>query len=135
MALNYGQSTGSAQLLRFVTEHTEVRSLSRIRYRELMKDSQIVHHPPYKDWQCCMTVGSTSALDLAYRMFCTRGECESFFHAMSSWIVLHFELRDLSQEKEPVGASSRPRCDPIRDTLTPKSFRHPDRGVYLFHSR
>ena len=35
---------------------------------------QIVHHPPYKDWQCCMTTGSTSALDIAYRMFCTRGE-------------------------------------------------------------
>ncbi len=40
-----------------------------------MKHCQIVHHPPYKDWQCCMTVGSTSALDMAYRMFCTRGEC------------------------------------------------------------
>jgi len=37
--------------------------------------TQIVHHPPYKDWQCCMTVGSTSALDMAYRMFVTRGEC------------------------------------------------------------
>jgi hypothetical protein len=27
IALNYGQGTGSAQLLRFVTEHTEVRIL------------------------------------------------------------------------------------------------------------
>lgn len=25
VALNYGQSTGSAQMLRFVTEHTEVK--------------------------------------------------------------------------------------------------------------
>lgn len=58
VALNYGQSTGSAQMLRFITEHTE-----------------IVHHPPYKDWQCSMTVGNTSALDIAYRMFCTRGDC------------------------------------------------------------
>ena len=57
IALNYGQATGSAQLLRFVTEHTE-----------------IVHQPPYSDWQCCLTAGSTSALDMAYRMFCTRGE-------------------------------------------------------------
>ena len=28
VAFNYGQSTGSAQLLRFITEHTEVGSLS-----------------------------------------------------------------------------------------------------------
>lgn len=57
VALNYGQSTGSAQLLRFVTEHTE-----------------IVHQPPYQDWQCSMTVGSTSALEVAYRMFITAGD-------------------------------------------------------------
>ena len=56
VAFNYGQATGSAQLLRFVTEHTE-----------------IVHNPPYRDWQCALTVGSTSALDMAYRMFTSRG--------------------------------------------------------------
>ena len=28
IALNYGQATGSAQLMRFVTEHTEVRTYS-----------------------------------------------------------------------------------------------------------
>lgn len=28
IALNYGQGTGSAQMLRFVTEHTEVRRLN-----------------------------------------------------------------------------------------------------------
>ena len=37
--------------------------------------SQIIHNPPYQDWQCCMNVGSTSSLDLAYRMFVARGEC------------------------------------------------------------
>ncbi|KAL9097366.1 MAG: hypothetical protein Q9163_006351 [Psora crenata] len=57
VALNYAMATGSAQMLRFLTEHTE-----------------IVHHPPYQDWQCTMTVGSTSALELAYRMFLTRGD-------------------------------------------------------------
>lgn len=57
IALNYGQGTGSAQLLRFVTEHTE-----------------IVHNPPYQDWQCIVDVGSTSALDMLYRMFCERGD-------------------------------------------------------------
>jgi aromatic amino acid aminotransferase I len=57
IALNYGQGTGSAQLLRFVTEHTE-----------------LVCNPPYADWQCVLTVGSTSALEQAYRIFTERGD-------------------------------------------------------------
>jgi len=54
---NYGQGTGSAQLLRWIVEHTE-----------------LVHSPPYADWACNMTIGSTSALDMALRMFCQRGD-------------------------------------------------------------
>lgn len=57
VSLNYGQATGAAQLLRFVTEHTEV-----------------VHNPPYSDWTCSLTAGSTNALEMAFRMFCTRGD-------------------------------------------------------------
>ncbi|KAK2757063.1 Aromatic/aminoadipate aminotransferase 1 [Arachnomyces sp. PD_36] len=57
VTLNYGQSTGAAQLLRFVTEHTE-----------------IIHNPPYADWHCCLTGGSTSAWDMALRLFCERGD-------------------------------------------------------------
>ncbi|KAF2155742.1 aromatic amino acid aminotransferase 1 [Myriangium duriaei CBS 260.36] len=56
-ALNYGQGTGSAQLLRFIIEHTE-----------------LVHNPPYRDWQCTMTIGSTSSLDMALRMFLNYGD-------------------------------------------------------------
>ncbi|KIW92125.1 uncharacterized protein Z519_07109 [Cladophialophora bantiana CBS 173.52] len=56
IALNYGQSMGPAALIRFVTEHTE-----------------IVHNPPYSDWDVCMTAGSTSALEMALRMFTERG--------------------------------------------------------------
>jgi aromatic amino acid aminotransferase I len=56
-AFNYGQGRGSAQLLRWVTEHTET-----------------VHKPPYADWQCTMSIGSTSALDIALRMFTQRGD-------------------------------------------------------------
>jgi aromatic amino acid aminotransferase I len=51
-ALNYGQATGSAQMMRWVTEHTE-----------------LVCDPPYKDWRSCLTVGSTGALEQALRMF------------------------------------------------------------------
>lgn len=45
-------------MIRFVTEHTE-----------------IVCSPPYADWACSLTVGSTSALEQAFRMFCERGDC------------------------------------------------------------
>lgn len=56
VALNYGQVTGSAQVLRLVTELTEV-----------------VHDPPYADWWCAQTTGSTGALETAARMFLERG--------------------------------------------------------------
>ncbi|CAG8974252.1 hypothetical protein HYALB_00009741 [Hymenoscyphus albidus] len=57
IALNYGLGSGSAQLIRFVTEHTE-----------------IVCKPPYADWHCALTVGNTSALEQALRIFCERGD-------------------------------------------------------------
>ncbi|KAI1213785.1 PLP-dependent transferase [Annulohypoxylon truncatum] len=56
IALNYGQSIGSAQLLRWVTEHAE-----------------LAHAPPYADWRCALTIGSTGALEQAFRMFCDKG--------------------------------------------------------------
>lgn len=56
IALNYGQAMGAAQLLRFCTEHTE-----------------ICHNPPYSDWECALTGGSTSALEMSFRMFCNPG--------------------------------------------------------------
>ena len=56
-AFQYGQGHGAAQFLRWMIEHTE-----------------IVHNPPYKDWSCTMSVGSTSATDMAFRMFCSPGD-------------------------------------------------------------
>ncbi|MCJ1300465.1 hypothetical protein MMC08_003262 [Hypocenomyce scalaris] len=55
--LNYGHAAGSQVLLRFVTEHVE-----------------IVHNPPYKNWGACLSSGSTSALEVALRIFCNRGD-------------------------------------------------------------
>ncbi|EEU34408.1 uncharacterized protein NECHADRAFT_94787 [Fusarium vanettenii 77-13-4] len=57
VALNYSQGSGSAQLLRWIVEHTEM-----------------VHDPPYANWQCTMTIGSTSALDMALRMLTKPGD-------------------------------------------------------------
>jgi aromatic amino acid aminotransferase I len=33
-----------------------------------------VHNPPYGDWECCLTVGSTSAWDSTLRIFCEKGD-------------------------------------------------------------
>ncbi|KAF4122604.1 aromatic amino acid aminotransferase I / 2-aminoadipate transaminase [Geosmithia morbida] len=60
IALNYGQATGSAQMMRFLTEHTE-----------------LVCRPPYADWGVCQTVSSTSALEQALRMFCDKDRGDS----------------------------------------------------------
>ncbi|KAK4451614.1 Aromatic/aminoadipate aminotransferase 1 [Podospora aff. communis PSN243] len=54
-SLNYGQANGSAQMNRFVAEHTE-----------------LVSNPPYADWRSCLTVGSTAALEQSLRMLCDR---------------------------------------------------------------
>ena len=56
-ALNYGHAGGSPQVVRFFTEHV-----------------QLIHSPPYKDWETCLTCGSTSALDITFRMLCDRGD-------------------------------------------------------------
>ncbi|KAL4791530.1 pyridoxal phosphate-dependent transferase [Aspergillus venezuelensis] len=57
VSLNYGQSTGAPQLLRFVTEHTE-----------------LIHNPPYSDWQCALTPGSTYSWDTTLRLLCEKGD-------------------------------------------------------------
>lgn len=57
VAMNYGYSAGSPQALRFVTEHVE-----------------LVHNPPYEDWGCCVSCGTTSAVDIAFRILCNPGD-------------------------------------------------------------
>lgn len=57
VAMNYGFSAGSPQALRFITEHVE-----------------LVHHPPYEDWDCCVSCGTTSAIDIAFRILCNPGD-------------------------------------------------------------
>ncbi|KAI5287434.1 Aromatic/aminoadipate aminotransferase 1 [Ascosphaera aggregata] len=57
VVLNYGHAFGTPPLVRFVTEHTE-----------------IIHDPPYSNWSCTLTVGSTSSWDTTMRLFCERGD-------------------------------------------------------------
>ena len=56
-AMNYGYSAGSPQLLRYVTEHVE-----------------LVHNPPYDNWESCLSCGTTSAIEIAFRIFCNPGD-------------------------------------------------------------
>ncbi|KAF2266018.1 PLP-dependent transferase [Lojkania enalia] len=56
-AFNYGQGSGATQLLRWITEHVE-----------------LIHNPPYQDWRCTMSVGSSSGMDMAFRMLTRPGD-------------------------------------------------------------
>ncbi|KAF4837566.1 Aminotransferase swnA [Colletotrichum siamense] len=60
-ALNYGDAAGHAQLIRFVTEHVD-----------------LIHKPQYEDWRTCLTCGTTSALDIVFRMFVKPGDSVLF---------------------------------------------------------
>ncbi|KAI4133056.1 MAG: hypothetical protein LQ341_006205 [Variospora aurantia] len=88
IAFNYAQGTGSPQLVRFVTEHTEM-----------------VHRPPYQDWQCGLNIGSTSALAMALRMFTVRGdfimtEEYSFSSALETMAPLGVKALGIKMDEE-----------------------------------
>ena len=89
ISLNYGQATGSAQLLRFVTEHTE-----------------LVCKPAYEDWGCCLTAGSTCALEMAFRMFCERGDyilSEEYTYALAVETAMPLGLRFVGAKMDAEG--------------------------------
>lgn len=51
IALQYGQGTGSAQLVKFMSDHVKM-----------------VHSPPYRNWKCILSAGTTSAFEIILRM-------------------------------------------------------------------
>ncbi|RFU74871.1 aromatic amino acid aminotransferase [Trichoderma arundinaceum] len=61
VSLNYGQAAGSAQMIRWITEHTE-----------------LVHNPPYADWDTCLTTGNTAGIYQALRMLCDKNRGDSW---------------------------------------------------------
>lgn len=79
IGLNYGQATGSPQMIRWVTEHTE-----------------LVFHPPYADWRSCLTVGSTGALEQALRMLCDRNRGDAV-------LMDEFAFSTALETAEPLG--------------------------------
>lgn len=133
-AFNYGQGSGSAQMVRFLTEHTE-----------------IVHNPPYADWQCTMTIGSTSALDMILRMFrhpnmCMLTEEYTFSTAIEAARPLGVEPVGVAMDDEGLLPASLDtilsQWDPEAHNSAPKPFllyvvptgQNPT-GATLSHSR
>ncbi|CAG8933724.1 unnamed protein product [Penicillium salamii] len=55
--LQYGIATGSKQLVKFMTEHI-----------------QLIHSPPYRNWQTILSAGNTSAFEIVLRMLGQTGE-------------------------------------------------------------
>jgi aromatic amino acid aminotransferase I len=113
-ALNYGQGTGSAQLLRWCVEHTE-----------------LVHHPPYSDWWCTMTIGSTSGLDMITRMFIHPNMCmltEEYTFSTAAEAVTSMGVRMVGVEVDDEGMLPESldhiltKWDPSQHNGSPKPF-------------
>ncbi|KIW32251.1 uncharacterized protein PV07_03811 [Cladophialophora immunda] len=58
IALSYGYSLGSEQLIQYLTTHVSH-----------------VHSPPYSDWEICLTGGNTLAMETTFRNFTDPGDC------------------------------------------------------------
>ncbi|KAJ5769268.1 aromatic aminotransferase Aro8 [Penicillium odoratum] len=92
VSLNYGYSAGSEQLIRFLTEHVDV-----------------VHNPPYSDWQCALTAGTTSAIDCIFRTFCDRGDfviTEEYTYSATIEAARPLGLRTVGVPMDDQGMSS-----------------------------
>ncbi|OCT45190.1 Aromatic amino acid aminotransferase [Cladophialophora carrionii] len=57
IALSYGYSLGSEQLIQYLTTHVSC-----------------LHSPPYSDWEICLTGGNTMALETTFRNFADPGD-------------------------------------------------------------
>lgn len=87
-AFNYGQGAGSAQLLRWITEHTE-----------------LIHDLQYEDWGCTMVPGSTSSTEMAFRLFTRPGdmilsEVYTFSAAVNCADALGLRVAGIAMDKE-----------------------------------
>lgn len=88
-AMNYGYAAGSPQLLRSVTEHVE-----------------LMHDPPYADWEACLTCGTSSALDILLNIFCDRGDwviAEQYTYSGAKDVIEAHGLRILGVEMDDFG--------------------------------
>ncbi|KAF5622583.1 aromatic amino acid aminotransferase I [Fusarium sp. NRRL 25303] len=90
IAFNYGQATGSPQMMRWVTEHVD-----------------LVYNPPYADWGVCLTTGRTAALEQTVRMLCDRFRNDSiltedytFATAMETFVPQGIKVFDINMDEQ-----------------------------------
>ena len=93
IALNYGFAAGSPQLLRFITEHV-----------------QLIHNPPYSNWETSMNCGTTAAIEMVFRMLCNCGDTvltEAYTYSGALEATKPLGLRLIGIETDKVGLSPR----------------------------
>lgn len=95
IALSYGYSLGHEQLIQYLTTHIS-----------------LVHSPPYSDWEVCLTVGNTSALEITLRNFANPGD---------SILVEEYTYSGAIEVARPLGISLIPtqmdNCGPCPSSL------------------
>lgn len=84
IALSYGYSLGSEQLIQFLTTHVSH-----------------IHAPQFSDWEICLSIGSTSALEIAFRNFVNAGEFV---------LVEEFTYSGTIEAAKPLGIKLLPVC-------------------------
>ncbi|KAM0279925.1 hypothetical protein ACHAO9_011442 [Fusarium lateritium] len=92
-SLSYGYAGGSEILVRFLTEHIEV-----------------IHDPPYSNWEVFLNIGSTSAIEHAFRMFCTRGDyilVEEYTYSGTLEAMTPLGLRTATVKMDQQGISAK----------------------------
>ncbi|TKX18990.1 aminotransferase-like protein 7 [Elsinoe australis] len=95
ISLSYGYSLGSEQLIQFLTTHISH-----------------YHAPPYSDWEVCLTIGNTSALEITFRNFANPGDCV---------LVERHTYSGMIEAAKPLGLTLIP-IDMDSDGLSPHSL-------------
>ncbi|KXT12440.1 hypothetical protein AC579_696 [Pseudocercospora musae] len=111
IAMNYGFTAGSPQLLRFITEHVE-----------------LIHDFQYDDWETCLTCGTTSALDILFRVLCNSGDSilvESYTYAGTLQALKPLGVTPISVDMDEHGLSPSDLNTKLQTWDETKSGRKP----------
>lgn len=75
IALQYGQGTGSAQLVKFMSDHVNVCTCrEETSLQQKANPWKMVHNPPYRNWKCILSAGTTSAFEIILKMLAKPGD-------------------------------------------------------------
>lgn len=87
-SMNYESPVGCQPLLQFFRQHVKM-----------------IHNPPYPDWECCLSIGSSSAIEMIARMFCRPGdsillEDHSYTGSLASFRALDLNLVGIEMDSD-----------------------------------